>query len=200
MPKWPAGCRERQLNAYRFRWIWTTHPSLQKPDPFLAAVQPEVCCWEGAGSGFAVGRCASQWWCGWAWESPMCAPSHPSRHASHCSPTLLILRLFVLFFIIIFSQNKEVPGGKYGASLLPGCALLGSSGGVAPSPSQAAADTCQEKFSHQGLACQRRWASLELIPFLLGCCQGLEPEPWSWPGVQEGDTLMWLVHGSIHGT
>lgn len=55
MPKWSAGCSERQLNAYWFQWIWTMHLSLQEPDPFLTAVQPSACCWEGTGSGFAVG-------------------------------------------------------------------------------------------------------------------------------------------------
>lgn len=106
MPKWPAGYSEHQLNAYRFRWIWTMPPSLQGPDPFLSAVQHEVCRWKGVGSGFAVGCCASQWWCVWVLENPMCAPLHPSRHASVCSPTLLILPFFVLFFIIIFFLKK----------------------------------------------------------------------------------------------
>lgn len=150
------------------------HLSLQEPDPFLTAIQPQVCCWEGSGSGFAVGHCARWWWCGWLWESPTCASSQPSWHTSARSPTLLILCLFVLFFtiIIIFPRIEEVPGLKRGTSLRPGRPLLGSSGGVALSQSQAAADTCQ-KFSHQGLTCQWCWALPELVPSPLGCCRSL---------------------------
>lgn len=86
-----------------------THLSLQEPDTFPTAIQPQVCCWEGAGSGFAVRHCARWWWCGWLWGSPTCASSQPSWHISARSPTLLILccLFYSLQLLLFFPESKR---------------------------------------------------------------------------------------------
>lgn len=152
-----------------------------------------ACCWERVGSEFVVGCCDRWWRCGWIWESPICAPSHPSQHTSACSLTLLILHLFVLFIIItIFPKTEEVPDGKRGTSLLSGCPLLGSSSGV-PSRKQAAADPCEFSPSRSGMPVMLSIAWARCIPTIML----LEPKSWSRLGVHGEYMLVCLTYGSI---
>lgn len=166
-----------------------SHVSLQEPGPFLTAIPPEVCCWEGGGSVFAIG------WCGWVWESPVCDPSDPSR-PSACSPTLPILYPFVVLFtfIAIFPRSEEAPGGDVGHR----CSHSALS-------RVAAAVLCFPKGRQQQTLARsvltKVWQTSGAEQCLITpCSRGMlrMPEPWSWLAVRVEDVLTWLAQGA-HG-
>lgn len=188
-PERPAGGSKSQLHANVYPWVWTMHLSLQESTPFLTEIQPKTCCEEEVGSGFAIGCCASCWWwvlqAEWlAWQNSTCAPLLTHLPAHH-----------LLIFFSSFPELKRHQVGNTG-NRCSRTALSWVASAVLCIPKISQEQSHARRFPHQGLAQQWCWTPAELIPSLLGCCQGMEPEPWSWPSTQKGTRWCTCAHRS----